>query len=93
MNVVVYWRNRSLFSERFDRTREAFRRRSSHALSRTSAVFDDPSLVSSPGFLPMLALAGQVGLREFADAHISVERQRSERGGRFAGRRDGGRRR
>jgi hypothetical protein len=35
-------------------------------------VFDDPNLVSSAGLVPMLALADRAGLRELADAHLSV---------------------
>src|SRR3954463_12707460 len=38
----------------------------------TSAVFDDPNLVSSAGLVPVLALADRAGLRQFADAHLSV---------------------
>jgi hypothetical protein len=44
----------------------------SHTLSRTSAVFDDPNLVSSGGLVPALALAEAAGLRELADAHLTV---------------------
>jgi Transposase DDE domain group 1 len=35
-------------------------------------VFDDPNLVSSAGLVPVLALADHAGLRELADAHLSV---------------------
>jgi hypothetical protein len=44
----------------------------SHTPRSTSAVFDDPNLVSSAGLVPMLALADRAGLRELADAHLSV---------------------
>ena len=44
----------------------------SHTLSRTSAVFDDPNLVSSGGLVPALALAEAAELRELADAHLTV---------------------
>ena len=44
----------------------------SHTLSRTSAVFDDPNLVSSAGLVPVLALADRAGLRQLADEHLSV---------------------
>jgi hypothetical protein len=44
----------------------------SHTLRRTSAVFDDPNLVSSAGLVPVLALADRAGLREFADEHLTV---------------------
>jgi len=46
--------------------------RLSHTLGRTSAVFDDPNLVSSAGLVPMVALAESAGLRELADTHLSV---------------------
>src|SRR6187397_3522757 len=43
-----------------------------HTLVRTSAVFDDPNLVSSAGLVPVLALADRAGLRELADQHLTV---------------------
>src|SRR3954454_22642938 len=46
--------------------------RLSHILGRTSAVFDDPNLVSSAGLVPTLALADRAGLRELAEEHLSV---------------------
>src|SRR3954451_18261238 len=44
----------------------------SHTSAATSAVFDDPNLVSSAGLVPVLALAERAGLGELADAHLSV---------------------
>ena len=44
----------------------------SHTRSATSAVFDDPNLVSSAGLVPVLALADSVGLRRLAGEHLSV---------------------
>ena len=44
----------------------------SHTLRATSAVFDDPNLVSSGGLVPVLALAESAGLRALADEHLSV---------------------
>ena len=44
----------------------------SHTLLATSAVFDDPNLVSSAGLVPVLALAESAGLRELADEHLTV---------------------
>ena len=35
-------------------------------------MFDDPNLVSSAGLVPVLALADRAGLRELADARLSV---------------------
>jgi hypothetical protein len=46
--------------------------RLSHTLARTSTVFDDPSLVSSAGLVPVLALADRAGLRELADEQLTV---------------------
>jgi hypothetical protein len=44
-------------------------------------VFDDPNLVSSVGLVPVLALADQAGLRELADAHLSVPTDRGANAG------------
>jgi hypothetical protein len=46
--------------------------RLSHTLRATSAVFDDPNLVSSGGLLPVLALAESAGLQDLADEQLSV---------------------
>jgi hypothetical protein len=35
-----------------------------HTLARTSAVFDDPNLVSHGGLVPVVALAERAGLPE-----------------------------
>ena len=43
-----------------------------HTPQATSAVFDDPNLVSSAGLVPVLALARSAGLQELADQHLSV---------------------
>jgi hypothetical protein len=43
-----------------------------HSLGRTSAVFDDPNLVSAAGLVPVLALADRAGLRELAEEHLTV---------------------
>lgn len=44
----------------------------SHTPAATSAIFDDPNLVSSAGLVPALRLATSVGLRTLADTHLSV---------------------
>src|SRR3954447_1091425 len=44
----------------------------SHSRPVSSAVFDDPNLVSCAGLVPMAALARRCGLAELADAHLSV---------------------
>jgi hypothetical protein len=43
-----------------------------HTPRATSAVFDDPNLVSSAGLVPVLALARSAGLQELAQTHLSV---------------------
>ncbi len=43
-----------------------------HTSAATSAVFDDPNLVSSAGLVPVLTLARSAGLHELADEHLSV---------------------
>ena len=43
-----------------------------HTPRATSAVFDDPNLVSSAGLVPVLALARSAGLHELAQQHLSV---------------------
>ena len=44
----------------------------SHTPRATSAVFDDPNLVSAAGLVPVLALAESAGLRDLADEHLTV---------------------
>jgi DDE family transposase len=44
----------------------------SHAVPVRSAVFDDPSLVSSAGLVPALSLARRAGLVDLADRYLSV---------------------
>jgi Transposase DDE domain group 1 len=44
----------------------------SHRRLATSAVFDEPNLVSAAGLVPVLQLAQDVGLQELADTHLSV---------------------
>ena len=41
-----------------------------HTLSRTSAVFDDPNLVSHGGLVPVMALAERAGLPELLEGHV-----------------------
>lgn len=43
-----------------------------HTPAATSAVFDDPNLVSSAGLVPLLALARTAGLHGLADEHLTV---------------------
>lgn len=43
-----------------------------HTPAATSAVFDDPNLVSSAGLVPVLTLARSAGLQELAQTHLSV---------------------
>ena len=44
----------------------------SHTLTATSAVFDDPNLVSSAGLVPVMALADAAGLRTLTDERLTV---------------------
>jgi hypothetical protein len=44
----------------------------SHTSRATSALFDDPNLVSSAGLVPVVSLADLAGLRELADGRLSV---------------------
>ena len=44
--------------------------RLSHTPSRTSAVFDDPNLVSHSGLVPVMALAERAGLPELLAEHV-----------------------
>src|SRR3954471_20008283 len=43
-----------------------------HRPRATSAVFDDPNLVSAAGLVPVVALARCAGLPELAEQHLSV---------------------
>ncbi|XVX21110.1 IS1380 family transposase [Actinomycetota bacterium] len=43
-----------------------------HTRAATSAVFDDPNLVSAAGLVPVLALADSAGLARLAGEHLSV---------------------
>jgi hypothetical protein len=43
-----------------------------HTSRATSAVFDDPNLVSSAGLVPVVSLARSAGLGELAQQHLSV---------------------
>src|SRR5512141_1110805 len=43
-----------------------------HTSRATSAVFDDPNLVSSAGLVPVVSLAHSAGLGELAQQHLSV---------------------
>lgn len=43
-----------------------------HTPRATSAVFDDPNLVSSAGLVPVVALARVAGLGELAQQHLTV---------------------
>jgi Transposase DDE domain group 1 len=45
--------------------------RLSHVPARTSAVFDDPNLVSHGGLVPVMALAEAAGLPELLAEHVS----------------------
>lgn len=52
-----------------------------HRPRATSAVFDDPNLVSSAGLVPVLALARSAGLPELAQQHLSVPTDKGSNAG------------
>jgi hypothetical protein len=45
-----------------------------HELSKISATFDDPHLVSQAGLIPVMALAQRAGLEELAAGHVRISR-------------------
>src|SRR6476646_10995244 len=53
----------------------------SHRSSTVSAVFDEPSLVSAVGLVPVVGLAERVGLRRLADQWLSVPSDRGANAG------------
>ncbi|MGE9782340.1 IS1380 family transposase [Janibacter sp. G368] len=53
----------------------------SHSLIRTSAVFDDPNLVSASGLVPVLGLADAAGLVTLADEHLTVSTDKGSNAG------------
>src|SRR5215213_5881114 len=52
-----------------------------HTPRATSAVFDDPNLVSSAGLVPVITLAGSAGLAELAADHITGPTDRGANAG------------
>src|SRR3954469_13235693 len=52
-----------------------------HRPRATSAVLDDPNLVSAAGLVPVVALARCAGLPELADAHLSVRTDKGSNAG------------
>ena len=53
----------------------------SHTLQATSAVFDDPNLVSAGGLVPVVALTESAGLGEHADEHLTVPADKGSNAG------------
>ena len=53
----------------------------SHTRLVSSAVFDEPNLVSCAGLVPVLALARSAGLHELAQQHLSVPTDRGANAG------------
>jgi Transposase DDE domain group 1 len=45
-----------------------------HELSKISATFDDPHLVSHAGLVPVMALAQRAGLEDLAGEHVRISR-------------------
>ena len=54
----------------------------SHTLPVTSAVFDDPNLVSAAGLVPLVRLATDAGLTSLAERHLSVPGDKGANPGR-----------
>jgi Transposase DDE domain group 1 len=52
-----------------------------HTFSRSSVRFDEPTLVSSGGLVPLVALADRAGLRQLADERLTVPGDRGARAG------------
>ncbi|HEY7007764.1 MAG TPA: IS1380 family transposase [Jatrophihabitantaceae bacterium] len=52
-----------------------------HTFSRSSARFDEPTLVSSAGLVPLVALAERAGLRQLADGQLTVPGDRGAHAG------------
>jgi len=70
------------FTERFDlHARDISEVKLSHTLAATSAVFDDPNLVSAGGLVPVLALAQTAGLHELAGRHLTVATDKGSNAG------------
>ena len=53
----------------------------SHKFSAVAAVFDEPSLVSAAGLVPVVGLAERAGLRRLADQLLSVPTDRGANAG------------
>ena len=53
----------------------------SHAAPLRGARFDDPSLVSAGGLVPVVALADRVGLRRLVDEQLTVPTDKGAQAG------------
>jgi hypothetical protein len=56
----------------FTRTKGISHLQLCHTSRATSAVFDDPNLVSSAGLVSIVTLARSAGLYELAEKHLTV---------------------
>ena len=52
-----------------------------HTFSQSSVRFDEPTLVSSAGLVPLVALAGRAGLQRLADGQLTVPGDRGAHAG------------
>src|SRR5229473_1477083 len=52
-----------------------------HTFSSSLACFDEPTLVSSAGLVPVLALADRAGLRSLADERLTVPTDKGSHAG------------
>ena len=55
--------------------------KASHARPVRGAVFDEPNLVSAAGLVPVVALAGRVGLPDLADQFLTVPTDKGSNAG------------
>src|SRR3954465_4690218 len=62
----------------------------SHTRPVVSVAFDEPNLVPAAGLVPLMALAGQAGLRALADERLSVPTDKGAHAGLKGGSLGGG---
>src|SRR3954469_15068095 len=71
-NALARWDDRVCLGPDLHNAKGVSRMPLSHRRPVGGASFDEPNLVSSAGLVPVVRLAEQAGLRELADARLSV---------------------
>src|SRR3954468_19594826 len=71
-NALARWDDRVCLGPDLHNAKGISRMQLSHRRPVGGASFDEPNLVSSAGLVPVVRLAEQAGLRELADARLSV---------------------